>query len=111
MDGDTRTFTATTTGVAKTAAGAASIASSAAPFATYAMSVKGTGGAASSWSVTLDGSLDGVNYTTILTHSATDGSTVWETTGKAANFVRVNVGSLTLGGSATAIVVVIVAVP
>lgn len=81
------------------------------PFATYGIQVKGTGGAASSWSVTLEGSLDNTNWTVLITHAATDGSTVWETTGKPCTFMRANVGSLTLGGSATAIHTEIIGVP
>lgn len=81
------------------------------PFATYAISVKGTGGAPTSWTVLLEGSLDGTNWTTIATHNATDGSTVWDFNGKAALFVRANVTALTLGGSATDIKVIVVAVP
>lgn len=107
VEGRTKTYTAITT-----AAGALEkMAATSHPYATYAIQVKGVAGAASSWSVTLEGSLDGVNYTTIATHNATDGSTVWETTGKPTLFVRPNVGALTLGGSATSITVIVVAVP
>lgn len=81
-----------------------------APFATYAISVKGTGAAPTSWTVLLEGSLDGVNWTTILTHNATDGSILWDTAGKPTVFVRANVTALTLG-PATDITVVVVAVP
>lgn len=80
------------------------------PFATYAVSVKGASAAATSWTVLLEGSLDAVNWTTITTHNATDGSTVWETTGKPAMFVRPNVTALSIG-SAVSIAVIVVAVP
>lgn len=79
-------------------------------FATYGIQVKGTGGTPTSWSITLDGSLDGVNWTTIITHNSTDGSTSWDTAGKPCNFVRVNVASLTLG-PASDVVITAVAVP
>jgi hypothetical protein len=74
-----------------------------APFATYALSVKGTGAAPTSWSVTLDVCLDGQNWTTLLTHSSADGSVIFDAAGKPSNWIRVNVGALTLG-SATDIV-------
>lgn len=84
-----------------------------APFATYAVEVKGTGAAPTSWTVTLQGSLDGVNWTTICTHTNTtnsDGDTVWDTNGKPVLFLRVDVSALALG-SATDIAVTVVAVP
>jgi hypothetical protein len=98
-------YTATTTGPQ-----APFSAPGGAPFATYAIQVKGTGAAPSSWSVTLEGSFDRVNWSTLITHNAGDGSTQWETTGKPCGHVRANVGALTLG-SATNIVVTALAVP
>lgn len=80
------------------------------PFATYAISVKGVAAAATSWTAVLEGSLDGLNWTAVLTHNATDGSTAWETTGKPCLFVRLNVTALSLG-SATSVGVIVVAVP
>lgn len=61
----------------------------------HAIQVKGTGAAATSWSVTLEGSLDDTNWTVLATHSATDGATV-VVVDKPALHVRVNVGSLSL---------------
>lgn len=81
-----------------------------APFATYALQVKGVGGTLTSWSVTLEGSLDNTNWTVLITHAATDGSTSYETTGKPNMFVRTNVGALSLG-TATSINVTAIAVP
>lgn len=98
------------TGIIATGALAKIGAPGGAPFATYAISVKGTGAAATSWTVLLEGSVDGVNWTTIATHNATDGSLVWDTAGKPTVFVRANVTALTLG-PATDITVVVVAVP
>lgn len=106
MDGTTHDYVITATGVQP------SVASTAAPFATYAISVKSTGTAATAWTVALEGSLDNVNWTTIATHNTAsgDGAIVWETTGKAALFVRANVSALTLS-PATALTIVVVAVP
>lgn len=97
-------------GITTTGAQAVISAPGGAPFATYAISLKGTGAGPTSWTLNLEGSLDGVNWTTICTHNATDGSTVWDTNGKAAMFVRPNVSALSLG-SATDVVVIVVAVP
>lgn len=80
------------------------------PFATYAISVKGTDGTLTSWTALLEGSIDGVNWTTLITHNATAGSTSWETTGKPCLQVRVNVTALVLN-TATSATVTIVAVP
>ena len=95
-----------------TATGAqpAAAAAGGAPFSTYGLQVKGVGGTPTSWSVTLDGSLDGANWTTLITHNATDGSTSWETTGKPVLFIRVNVAAVTLG-PASALKLTAVAVP
>lgn len=97
-------------GITTTGAKEAIAAPGGAPFATYAIQLKGSGAGPTSWTVNLEGSLDNVNWTTICTHNATDGSTVWDTNGKAVNFVRPNVSALNLG-SATDIVIVVVAVP
>lgn len=95
----------TTTGVAFTVPSPGNT-----PFATYAIQVKGVGGTPTSWSVTLEGSLDNTNWTIITTHNSTDGSTVWDTAGKPNLFVRANVGAVTLG-PASALRITIVAVP
>src|SRR5262249_49281544 len=80
------------------------------PFATYGVQVKGVGAVPTSWTVTLDGSLDGVNWTTLITHNASDGSTQWEVTGKPCLAYRVNVSAVTLG-SASALAIAAVGVP
>lgn len=79
-------------------------------FVRYAIQVKGVGAAATTWSVTLEGSLDNVNWTTILTHANADvdGTTKWDGGGKPCMFVRANVGTLTLA-PATALAVTVVA--
>ncbi|GAC1501935.1 MAG: hypothetical protein NVS1B10_06430 [Candidatus Saccharimonadales bacterium] len=63
----TDTFTIAGNGIT---AGAASVG-----VKSFALSVAATG-AVTSWSVVLEGSLDGINYTTILTHTNTTGSGV-----------------------------------
>ena len=72
--------------------------------------VKGTGAAATAWTVNLQASLDGTNYSTVLSHTNTDdtdGSIVWISTPAPTLYFRSNVSALTLG-SATNIVVTIV---
>ncbi len=76
----------------------------------YSIAVCGEGGSLNSWSVTLQGSLDGVHFTTILTHD--NGTT--ECTGLSTgasfypySFVRANCGSLDLGAAADALVNII----
>lgn len=76
-------------------------------FKDYALQIKGVGAGATSWSVTVDVSLDGSNWTTVLTHNATDGS-VASVVDKPGAWIRINVGSLTLG-SATAITCTLIA--
>jgi hypothetical protein len=70
----------------------------------HTLQVKGVGAAPTSWSVTLEGSLDDANWTVLATHAATDGSIV-SVVDKPVLHLRVNVGALSLG-SATAITVI-----
>lgn len=79
----------------------------------YGVQVKGTGAAATSWTVNLQASLDGTNYATILTHTNTvdsDGAIAWISTPAPALYFKSNVSAVTLG-SATNIVVTIVGMP
>jgi hypothetical protein len=79
----------------------------------FGIQVKGTGAAATSWTVNLQASLDGTNYSTILTHANTtdtDGSIAWISTPAPALYFRSNVSAVALG-SATNIVVTIVGMP
>jgi hypothetical protein len=74
-----------------------------------ALCVKGTGGAAAAWSALLEGSLDGANWTSILTHiqgANADGATVWTGAGLyyPVNYLRTRLVSVTLTG-ATALVI------
>lgn len=75
------------------------------PVKDFSIEVKGTGAAATSWTVALEGSNDGMNWTTIVSHSNTDGDGV---TKALANFpvlyFRSHCTALSLG-SATNIVV------
>lgn len=58
-------------------------------------------GTVSSWSVILEGSLDGTTYSTIMTHTkATDGSgaTIWNPVATPCRFFRSRCSAITLGG-------------
>jgi hypothetical protein len=100
----TDTYTTTGSGVVKAFAF---------PLKSYSIEVCSTGAPATAWNVTLEGSLDGVNYTTILTHTDGDGdcSTVFTTTSFFPAFYFKSVcNSLTLS-PATNIVVTILGTP
>jgi hypothetical protein len=76
---------------------------SANPLKHFGLQVKGTGAAATAWTVVLEGSLDNANWTTILTHqngTDADGSTKWTGTQDApCLYVRTRCTALTLGGA------------
>jgi hypothetical protein len=79
----------------------------------FGVQVKGTGASATSWTVNLQASLDGTNYSTVLTHANTtdtDGSIAWISTPAPALYFRSSVSAVVLG-SATNIVVTIVGMP
>ena len=68
----------------------------------FSIVVKGTGAAADVWTVAIEGSLDGTNYSPILTHTATIGDGEIFTTGASAFpslYLRINVSALTLGAA------------
>lgn len=95
------TYAATGTG--------AVLSATARPLKSFALAVKGTGAAPTSFTVLLQGSLDGTNWTTILTASNItpgDGQVQWAAAGIAtpAIYFRTNTTALVLG-SATDIVV------
>lgn len=70
------------------------------PFKAYALQVKGTGAAATSWDVRLEGSLDGTNWQQILQHNATDGSVVWSNANvMPCTYIRTRCAAVTLGGA------------
>lgn len=75
-------------------------------FKSFALEVEQVGGSGASWTVLLEGSLDGVNYTTILTHADEDpgsGQIIFSGAAKyPALWHRVRVLELSLG-SATGI--------
>jgi len=84
------------------------------PCSKFALQLKGTGAAASVWTVRLEGSLDGTNYYEVMRHASTnpignnaDGEIVWCTAGPFLYFRSRCSDTLTLG-SATNIVVTIV---
>lgn len=68
---------------------------------TFSLQVEQVGGTGATWTVTLDGSLDQVNWTPILTHTNTNpGNGLIESTGAGqfpCRFRRINVVSLSLG--------------
>ena len=82
---------------------------SATPMEYYAVQVNGTDAAATGWTAVLEGSLDGTNFTTILSHATAtgDGAVLWSGTNVSpCLYFRSRVSALTLG-SATNIVVTI----
>lgn len=82
----------------------------------FGVQVKGTGAAAGAWAVVLEVSLDGVNYTVLITHGSAespadaDGAVKWFTSPVVGLYFRSRVVSLSLG-SASNIVVTIAAKP
>lgn len=81
------------------------------PVKTFAVQVKGTGGAATLWNVSLEGSLNGTDYQELINHATADGDGVvkW-TSDKPILHLRSRCSALTLGG-ATNIVVTILGMP
>lgn len=84
------------------------------PMRAFGMQVKGTGASATSWTVVLEGSLDGTNFTTLLTHTNTtqaDGSVLWSSAAHTpCLYFRSRCTAVVLGG-ATNIVCTILGVP
>ncbi len=80
----------------------------------FALQVKGTGASATSWTVILEGSLDGTNFTEIFTHTNTvnsDGFTAWSSAvATPCLYIRSRCSAVVLGG-ATNIVATILGVP
>jgi hypothetical protein len=79
----------------------------------FGMQVKGTGAAPTSWTVVLEVSLDGTNYTTLITHTNTedsDGAVKWSPVAIVGLHFRSRVTALALG-SASNIIVTIAAKP
>ena len=105
----TETFTTTATGTLRFA-GAAGV-----PVVkSFALQVKCTGAAATSWDIRLEGSLDGVNFTQLIQHQQTDtdGTTKFQAAGifTPVLYWRVRCNAISFG-SATNIVAMAMAVP
>ena len=82
------------------------------PTQSYSVQVKGTGAAATTWDVRLEGSLDSLNFTQILQHTNTtgDGNVLFSgSSDSPALYLRIRVAGLTLG-LATNIIVTALAV-
>jgi hypothetical protein len=85
----------------------------------YSLQVKGTGAAATAWEVILQGSLDGTNWTTLLTHrnddsdpvvASADGQTIYLPVPTPMLHIRSRCVSVTLG-SASNVTATIVGMP
>lgn len=109
MDAQRLTDTFTTTGVGASG----SKTSSAQPFRYYTLVVKATG-TVTSWTVLLEGSLDGTNWTTLVTHTNAapgDGLAIFETTApQPVTYVRLRCSAITLGAG-TNVVATALALP
>jgi hypothetical protein len=76
----------------------------------FAIQVKGTTATPTAWSVVLEGSLNGTQYTTILTHTSTehsDGATIWKLDGPPIKYFRSRLVSITLGSATNVIATII----
>ena len=74
------------------------------PVKSFAIQVVGVQVAATSWTVLLEGSLDGINFDTILTHTTTTGNAkiVWSGTNLfPSKFFRTRVTAVALGSAAS----------
>jgi len=72
------------------------------PHKYFTIQVVGTGAAATTWTVAIEGSLDGVNFSEIANHTNADGdgAVVWAGANIAASaYFRTNVTALTLGAA------------
>lgn len=69
------------------------------PLRVFALQVKGTGAIPTLWTVVLEGSLDGTNFSTLMTHvTATgDGAVLWATGAAPVLYLRSRCTALTLG--------------
>ncbi len=75
----------------------------------FSIQLKGTVAGATSWTVTLEGSLDGTNFSTIITHSTADldGSVKWSTSASPSLYFRSNCSALVLGGATNIVVTIL----
>lgn len=78
------------------------------PCSRFSLQVTGTGAAAGAWSVVLEGSLDNVTFSTILTHADTDsdanGATKMLAIAAGVKYFRSRCVSITLGGASNIVV-------
>lgn len=96
------TFTGTASGTTVNA--------STAPPKSFAIQVKGTGAAPTSWDVRLEGSLDNTNFTAVLTHTNTTGDGVVLYSGAALSpnmYYRSRVAAVTLGSASNIVVTIL----
>lgn len=81
------------------------------PMRKFGLQVKGTGATPTSWTVVLEGSLDGTNYTTILTHvngTNADGAVVWSSAVETpCLYFRARCSALTLGGATNVVATIL----
>jgi hypothetical protein len=100
------TFTSTGNGTAVDA--------STRPMRSFALQVTGTGATPTSWTVVLEGSLDGTTFTTLITHvngTNGNGATAWgDAVDTPVLYFRSRVSALSLG-SATNIIALVLGVP
>ena len=70
-----------------------------APLKNFALQVTATGALPPMWTVVIEGSLDSVKYSTILTHTNVtgDGAVLWATAASTCLYVRSSCTSMTLG--------------
>ena len=74
------------------------------PLSSFTLQVIGVAAAATLWSVTIEGSLDGSSFSEIITHQTLlgDGENLYSgTTLFPVNYFRINVTALTLGAAAS----------
>jgi len=78
-----------------------------APKQNFSLQVNQTG-TVTSWTVVLEGSLDGTNFTTLITHTDADGSgTVKTASGKPALYFRSRCSAITLGAGTNVIATIL----
>lgn len=80
------------------------------PVNRFAMQVVGVGGTPTAWVATLEGSLDGTNFTTIGVHSNTTdliNKMRWFSTPTAVKYFRSRMSGLTLSGATNATVYIV----
>ena len=91
-------------------ANGATVDATADPVTQFTVQVVGTGAGASVWDVRLEGSLDGTNFTTILSHTNATGDKVVLWSGLTlypSRYFRSRVAGLTLGGATNIVVTIL----